>query len=113
MIRLFWKAWLLPITHSETIIANGTVSVIKSTDAQKILNLKHAWEFILNKDVLSYGTNSHIFCYIAKSENEGLYSDGGRIHGVPVTLGGTSYVALLPKGLQNISMLFCAKILTM
>lgn len=54
MIRLFWKAWLLPIPQSETIIANGTVSVIKLTDAQKILNLKHAWEFILNKDVLSY-----------------------------------------------------------
>lgn len=113
MIRLFWKAWLLPIPQSETIIANGTVSVIKPTDAQKLLNLKHAWEFILNKDVLSYGTNSYIFCYIAKSENEGFYSDSGRIHGVPVTLGGTSYVALLPKRLHNISMLFCTRMLMM
>lgn len=109
MIRLFWKAWLLPIPQSETIIANRTVSVIKPTDAQKLLNLKHAWEFILNKDVLSYGTNSHIFCYIAKSENEGFYSDGGRILGVPVTLGGTSYVALLPKRLHNIYRCYFAR----
>lgn len=66
MIRLFWKAWLLPIPQSETIIANGTVSVIKPTDAQKLLNLKHAWEFILNKDVLSYGTNSYIFVILQR-----------------------------------------------
>lgn len=66
MIRLFWKAWLLPIPQCETIIANGTVSVIKPTDAQKTLNLKHAWEFILDKDVLSYGTNYHIFVILQR-----------------------------------------------
>ena len=62
----------------------------------KILNLKHAWEFVLDKDVLSYGTDYHILCHIAKLVNEGFYSDGGRIRGVPVTIGGTSYVPPLP-----------------
>lgn len=28
--------------------------------------------------------------------NEGFYSDGGRIRGVPVTIGGTSYIPPLP-----------------
>lgn len=52
--------------QTETIIENGIVSGMKATDVQKILNLKHAWEFILDKDVLSYGTNFDILCHIAK-----------------------------------------------
>lgn len=82
--------------QTETIIENGIVSGMTATDVQKILNLKHAWEFILDKDVLSYGTDYHILCHIAKLVNEGFYSDGGRIRGVLVTIGGTSYVPPLP-----------------
>lgn len=82
--------------QTETILENGLVSGMTATDVQKILNLKHAWEFILNKDVLSYGTDYHILCHIAKLVNEGFYSDGGRIRGVPVAIGGTSYVPPLP-----------------
>lgn len=82
--------------QTETIIENGVVSGMTATDVQKILNLKHAWEFILDKDVLSYGTDYYILCHIAKLVNEGFYSDGGRIRGVPVTIGGTSYIPPLP-----------------
>lgn len=82
--------------QTETIIENGVVSGMTATDVQKILNLKHAWEFILDKDVLSYSTDYYILCHIAKLVNEGFYADGGRIRGVPVTIGGTSYVPPLP-----------------
>ena len=82
--------------QTETIIENGIVSGITATDVQKILNLKHAWEFILDKDVLSYPTDYYILCHIAKLVNEGFYTDGGRIRGVPVAIGGTSYVPPLP-----------------
>lgn len=82
--------------QTEDILENGIVSGMTATDVQKILNLKHAWEFILDKDVISYGTDYHILCHIAKLVNEGFYSDGGRIRGVPVTIGGTSYVPPLP-----------------
>ena len=82
--------------QTEDIIENGIVSGMTATDVQKILNLKHAWEFILDKDVLSYGTDYYILCHIAKLVNEGFYSDGGRIRGVPVTIGGTSYIPPLP-----------------
>lgn len=82
--------------QTEDIIENGIVSGMTATDVQKILNLKHAWEFILDKDVLSYGTNYDILCHIAKIVNEGFYADGGRIRGVPVAIGGTSYVPPLP-----------------
>lgn len=82
--------------QTETIIENGIVSGMKATDVQKILNLKHAWEFVMDKDVISYGTDYYILCHIAKLVNEGFYSDGGRIRGVPVTIGGTSYVPPMP-----------------
>lgn len=82
--------------QTEDIIENGIVSGMTATDVQKILNLKHAWEFILDKDVISYGTDYYILCHIAKLVNEGFYSDGGRIRGVPVTIGGTSYIPPLP-----------------
>lgn len=82
--------------QTETIIENGIVSGMKATDVQKILNLKHAWEFVMDQDVISYGTDYHILCHIAKLVNEGFYSDGGRIRGVPVTIGGTSYVPPMP-----------------
>ena len=67
-----------------------------ASDVQKILNLKHAWEFILDKDVLNYTTDYHILCHIAKLVNEGFYTEGGRIRGVPVSIGGTTYVPPLP-----------------
>ena len=82
--------------QTEDIIENGTVNGMTATDVQKILNLKHAWEFILDRDVISYPSDYSILCHIAKLVNEGFFQDGGRIRGVPVTIGGTSYVPPMP-----------------
>ena len=82
--------------QTEDIIENGTVNGMTASDVQKILNLKHAWEFILDTDVISYPTDYSILCHIAKLVNEGFFQDGGRIRGVPVTIGGTSYVPPMP-----------------
>lgn len=82
--------------QTEEILENGTVSGMTATDVQKILNLKHAWEFILDRDVISYPTDYSILCHIAKLVNEGFFQDGGRIRGVPVTIGGTSYIPPMP-----------------
>lgn len=82
--------------QTEEIIENGIVNGITATDVQKILNLKHAWEFILDRDVISYPTDYSILCHIAKLVNEGFFQDGGRIRGVPVTIGGTSYIPPMP-----------------
>lgn len=82
--------------QTEDIIENGIVSGMTATDVQKILNLKHAWEFILDRDVISYPTDYSILCHIAKLVNEGFFQDGGRIRGVPVTIGGSSYIPPLP-----------------
>ena len=78
------------------IIENGIVNGMTAADVQKILNLKHAWEFILDKDVLASRTDYYLLCRIARLVNEGFFWEGGRIRGVPVTIGGTSYAPPLP-----------------
>lgn len=82
--------------QTEEIIENGKVFGVTATDVQKILNLKHAWEFILDKDVILSKSDYYILSYIAKIVNEGFFIEGGRIRGVPVTIGGSSYIPSLP-----------------
>lgn len=81
---------------TETIIDNGKVKNMTASDVQKILNLKHAWEFIMDKDVVSAPSNYAILCHIAGLVNEGFYTYGGRIRSVPVSIGGTSYIPPIP-----------------
>lgn len=52
--------------QTEEIINNGIVYGVKASDVQKILNLKHAWEFILNKDVVQCESNFYMISHIAK-----------------------------------------------
>lgn len=82
--------------QTEDIIENGQVNGVSATDVQKILNLKHAWEFILDRDVIQSESNYYMLCHIAKLVNEGFFYDGGRIRGIPVQIGGTTYVPPLP-----------------
>ena len=81
---------------TELIIENGKVNNVSAEDVQKILNLKHAWEFVLDKDVVQSPTNYYVCQYIARLVNEGFYHEGGRIRGVPVKIGGSSYIPPLP-----------------
>ena len=82
--------------QTEEIIENGKVNGMTASDVQKILNLKHAWEFILDPDVIQAKSDYYVLCHIARLVNEGFFIDGGRIRGVPVTIGGSSYIPPLP-----------------
>ena len=82
--------------QTEDIIDNGTVNGMTASDVQKILNLKHAWEFILDEDVICVDCDYYLLSHIAKLVNEGFYSDGGRVRGVPVTIGGCKYIPPIP-----------------
>lgn len=96
--------------QTEDIIENGTVNGVTAYDVQKILNLKHAWEFILDKDVLQVPSDYSVLCHIAKLVNEGFFANGGRIRGVPVSIGGTTYKPPIPdetnvmEDLKNIAL---------
>ena len=82
--------------QTEDILEGGKVHGLTAQDVQKVLNLTHAWEFILDPDVLAFPSGLDILQHIAKLVNEGFFADGGRIRGVPVSIGGTSYSPPLP-----------------
>lgn len=86
--------------QTEEIIDNGKIYGVTATDVQKILNLKHAWEFILDRDVIASRSDYYMLSHIARVVNEGFFAEGGRIRGVPVTIGGFSYVPPLPNELD-------------
>lgn len=86
--------------QTEEIIDNGKISGVTATDVQKILNLKHAWEFILDRDVIASRSDYYMLSHIARVVNEGFFAEGGRIRGVPVTIGGSSYVPPLTNELD-------------
>ena len=86
--------------QTEEIIDNGKISGMTATDVQKILHLKHAWEFILDRDVIASRSDYYMLSHIARVVNEGFFAEGGRIRGVPVTIGGSSYVPPLPNELD-------------
>ena len=82
--------------QTETIIENGKVNGVTASDVQKILNLKHAWEFILDNEVILSPSNYYLLSYVAKIINEGFYENGGRIRCVPVSIGGSNYIPSIP-----------------
>ena len=81
---------------TESIIEGGKVNNMTSEDIMKIVNLKHAWEFILNKNVILVDTNFALLCEINKMVEEGFYYLAGKVRNVPVTIGGTTWKPDLP-----------------
>ena len=81
---------------TESIIEGGKVNNMTSEDIMKIVNLKHAWEFILNKNVISSNTDFALLCEINKMVEEGFYYTAGKVRGIPVSIGGTKWQPDLP-----------------
>ena len=81
---------------TENIIEGGKVNNMTPEDIMKIVNLKHAWEFILNKNVILSDTNFALLCEINKMVEEGFYYSAGKVRNVPVTIGGTTWKPDLP-----------------
>lgn len=83
-------------SDTETIINGGKVKNMTASDIGKVVNLKHAWEFILDENVVSYPSNYAILCQINALVEEGFTYSAGKIRSVPVTIGGSSYLPPLP-----------------
>ena len=84
------------LSDTENIIEGGKVNNMSSEDVLKIVNLKHSWEFILNKNVILSPTNYSILCTINKLVEEGFYYNAGNLRIVPVKIGGTNWTPDIP-----------------
>ena len=84
------------LSDTENIIEGGKVNNMSTEDILKIVNLKHAWEFILNKNVILTPTNYSILCTINKLVEEGFYYNAGNLRNTPVKIGGTNWTPDIP-----------------
>ncbi len=84
------------LSDTESIIEGGKVNNMSSDDIMKVVNLKHAWEFILNKNVILSKTDYNLLCTINKLVEEGFYYSTGCLRTTPVKIGGTSWAPTLP-----------------
>ncbi len=81
---------------TETIIAGGKISNVSADDIQKINNLKHAWQFVLEDGVITTKSDFSLLCLINKLVEEGFYYNAGKLRSVPVSIGGTKWKPELP-----------------
>lgn len=81
---------------TESIIEGGKVNNMTSEDVLKIINLKHAWEFILNKNVILSKSNFALLCEINKIVEESFYYSAGKVRSVPLSIGRTTLKPDLP-----------------
>lgn len=84
------------LSDTESIIEGGKVNNMSSEDIMKVVNLKHAWEFILNKNVILSKTDYNLLCTINKLVEEGFYYSTGCLRTTTVKIGGTSWTPALP-----------------
>lgn len=95
-------------SDTETIVNGGKVKDMTASDISKMVNLKHAWEFILGEGVITYPTNYAILCQINEIVEEGFLYIAGRIRSVPVSIGGSTYIPPLlyePQAKEDLSTL--------
>ena len=84
------------LSDTEDIIEGSKVSNISPEDVLKIINLKHSWEFILNKNVIISKTDYNTLCMINRLVLEGFYYTAGMLRSVPVNIGGTTWKPDIP-----------------
>lgn len=84
------------LADTESIIDGGIIKNMKTTDIIKIVNLKHAWDFILDENVLESDTNYYLLLEINKLVIDSFYYNAGIIRSTPIKISGTKYIPPLP-----------------
>lgn len=81
---------------TETIIEGGKIYNVSADDVQKINNLKHAWQFVLDEGVIVSKSDYSILCLINRFVEEGFYYNAGKLRSVPISIDGTKWKPELP-----------------
>ena len=81
---------------TESIIEGGKVNGMTSTDIMKVVNLKHAWEFVLDGNIIMAEENFSFLSQINKLVLEGFYYNAGKVRSTPAKIGGTNWMPSIP-----------------
>ena len=84
------------LSDTENIIEGGIVNNMTPNDILKVINLKHAWEFILNKNIILSKTDFNTLSMINRLVLEGFYYNAGMLRTLPVDIGGTAWKPDIP-----------------
>ena len=98
--------------ETEAIIEGARVQGMTEKDIRKIVNMKHAWEFILDDDVVVAEDNFALLARINQLVEEGFYFNAGKLRDVPVIIGGTDWRPEMPvesKIIDNITQILDEK----
>ena len=87
-------------SNIEAIINGGKVKDMTAKDITKVVNLKHAWNFILGEGIITYPTNFIVLTQINAIVEQGFYYTAGKIRSVHVSIGGSTYIPPLPYETQ-------------
>ena len=82
--------------QTENIIKGGIINKMSTEDVMVIINLKHSWDFILNKNIILSPTSFSILCSINRQVEDGFVYSAGMIRSTPVSIGGTEWKPPLP-----------------
>ena len=81
-----------PFANVESLVNGEKINGLSALNAQKSINLKRAWEFILFKDVAVFPDNLDLLSQINAIVENGIDYLAGSIRTVPVSIRGTSYI---------------------
>ena len=81
---------------TESIIEGGQVNGMTATDIIKVINLKHAWEFVLDENVIMAEENFSFLSQVNKLILEGFYYNAGKVRSTPAKIGGTTLIPSIP-----------------
>ena len=82
--------------QTEKIIEGKIVNGMTSSDIMKVLNLKKAWDFMLDKDVILSPTDFSLLTYLNKLVIDNFYYNAGMIRTTPVKISGTNWIPDYP-----------------
>lgn len=99
--------------ETEAIIEGARVQGMTEKDIRKIVNMKHAWEFILDDDVIVSTDDFALLSRVNQLVEEGFYFNAGRLRDVPVAIGGTDWRPEMPvesKVVEDLNQILSKKV---
>lgn len=78
------------------LIEDGIINNISIDNANKINNLKNAWNFILNKDVINAGLSFSLLSQINSLIDNGFSYNAGKLRRIPLHIEDCSYIPSIP-----------------
>jgi len=83
-------------SDTEEILERGSSKNVSFDDTLTILNLKNAWQYVLDEDTIRMGVNFFSLCNIAGFVNDRQISYPNQLRSTNVRIGGSSYRPPLP-----------------